>query len=33
MSLEPLRYDPPLEPRLDIIHEDRDMVVERYKKD
>lgn len=27
MSLEPLRYDPPLEPRLIIIHEDRDMVV------
>jgi len=27
MSLEPLRYDPPLEPRLTIIHEDRDMVV------
>jgi len=27
MTLEPLRYDPPLEPRLDIIHEDRDMVV------
>jgi len=27
MSLEPLRYNPPLEPRLTIIHEDRDMVV------
>ena len=27
MTLEPLRYNPPLEPRLDIIHEDRDMVV------
>ncbi len=27
MSLEPLRYDPPLEPRLIVIHEDRDMVV------
>jgi len=27
MSLEPLRYDPPLEPRLTVIHEDRDMVV------
>jgi tRNA pseudouridine32 synthase/23S rRNA pseudouridine746 synthase len=27
MSLEPLRYDPPLEPRLTVIHEDRDMIV------
>ncbi|ACU89767.1 RluA family pseudouridine synthase [Desulfomicrobium baculatum] len=27
MSLEPLRYDPPTEPRLAVIHEDRDMVV------
>jgi len=27
MSLEPLRYDPPLEPRLTVILEDRDMVV------
>lgn len=27
MSLAPLRYDPPTEPRLVIIHEDRDMVV------
>jgi tRNA pseudouridine32 synthase/23S rRNA pseudouridine746 synthase len=27
MSLEPLRYDPPLEPRLTVIHEDLDMVV------
>ena len=27
MPLEPLQYDPPTEPWLDIIHEDRDMVV------
>ena len=27
MSLEPLLYNPPLEPRLIIIHEDRDMLV------
>ena len=27
MPLAPLRYDPPTEPRLVIIHEDRDMVV------
>ena len=27
MTLAPLRYDPPAEPRLVIIHEDRDMVV------
>jgi tRNA pseudouridine32 synthase/23S rRNA pseudouridine746 synthase len=27
MTLAPLRYDPPTEPRLAIIHEDRDMVV------
>ncbi len=27
MALAPLRYDPPTEPRLVIIHEDRDMVV------
>ncbi len=27
MTLAPLRYDPPTEPRLVIIHEDRDMVV------
>ncbi len=27
MSLEPLLYNPPLEPRLIVIHEDRDMVV------
>lgn len=27
MSLAPLRYNPPLEPRLVVIHEDRDMVV------
>lgn len=27
MSLEPLRYDPPTEPWLAVIHEDRDMVV------
>ena len=27
MSLEPLLYNPPLEPRLIVIHEDRDMIV------
>jgi tRNA pseudouridine32 synthase/23S rRNA pseudouridine746 synthase len=27
MSLEPLRYNPPMEPRLLVLHEDRDMVV------
>ncbi|GAB6112073.1 pseudouridine synthase [Desulfomicrobium salsuginis] len=27
MTLAPLRYEPPTEPRLVIIHEDRDMVV------
>lgn len=27
MPLEPLAYNPPLEPRLVILHEDRDMVV------
>ena len=27
MTLAPLRYDPPTQPRLVIIHEDRDMIV------
>jgi len=27
MTLEPLLYNPPTEPRLSVIHEDRDMVV------
>ena len=27
MSLEPLNYNPPKEPRLSVLHEDRDMVV------
>lgn len=27
MSLEPLDYNPPAQPRLNVIHEDRDMIV------